>query len=369
MRISNRLFGLLAGSALMAFTASGAYAESVAFSSPREALRQGLSAYQGGYFEIAIPALQSAADSGDVQAQYYLARIYSDSNSAHSGRAKAYYLFRDIANEHADADPEDDPNAPYVGKSLTALASYVRSGIPEIGLAPDPRRAIIYLRNASTTFDDEDAQFELAKLMLVGEGFEPDEALGRHWLSTLSERGHAGAQAYLADLLWKGKYMAPDKPRALALIAIAVENAPVYERLWIEDLYQNIYCGTGDRIRHAATGIITGWGNRYGRKPLSKAGPVIGVPERGPERECRDGQDVQPLRSQELPLKQPDSQEPEEPLFGPLIGPRRGSLEASVPDEPRSGSGSAPGFAFGSASGPTLRDVGAGFAEPPRSGP
>ncbi|MDX2309104.1 MAG: tetratricopeptide repeat protein [Hyphomicrobium sp.] len=350
MRTSDGILGMIAGAALLALTAGSALAGTVAFSSPREALKQGMSAYQGGYYEIAIPALEYAAKSGDVAAQYYLARIYADNSGSQTDHAKAYVLFRNIVDEHADADPEDDPRALYVGKSLTALASYVRRGLPEIGLAAELNQAILYLRNASTTFDDEDAQFELAKLVLRGEGFEADEALGRHWLSTLSERGHAGAQAFLADLLWQGKYMPADKPRALALIAIAVENAPLYERLWIEDIYQNIYCGAGEGIRRQATGIVAGWGNRYGRKPQARVSPVIGMTEDGPERTCQDGEPVSPLRDQKG--KAPSDQ-PLQP---------RGSLEASTPAAPRDGGGIGAGFTYGSTTGPTLRDVGSGFA-------
>ena len=58
--------------------------------------------------------------------------------------------------------------------------------LPEIGLRSDPERTVFYLNNASTTFNDQDAQFELAKLQLKGEGIETNVPLGKHWLSVLS---------------------------------------------------------------------------------------------------------------------------------------------------------------------------------------
>ena len=76
----------------------------------------------------------------------------------------------------------------------------------------------------------------------------------KHWLSTLSQKGHAGAQAFLADLYWRGLYMETDRVRGLALITIAVANAPQHERVWIEDIYQNIFaalptaCGRKRRV-------------------------------------------------------------------------------------------------------------------------
>jgi TPR repeat protein len=273
-----------------------AVAQSPPFSSAREALKQGVSAYQGGYYEIAIPALEYAAGNDEFMGGYYLARIYSDNTSAYTDHARAYHLFERIVDEHIDADPDDDPRAPYVGKALTALAGYVRRGLPEIGLKPDPERAVFYLKNASTTFNDEDAQYELAKLQLKGEGIETNVPLGRHWLSILSQNGHAGAQAFFADLLWRGKHVEQDPARALALISIAVENAPPQERLWIEDIYQNIYCGSGEGIRKQATGLVAQWGDRYGRKPSdSRDRSGLGSLAAGPVRTCKNGEAVAPI--------------------------------------------------------------------------
>lgn len=283
---------LVLGFVLIAFAPGWALAQAPTFSSPREALRQGVSAYQGGYYELAMPPLEYAAAQGEFMASYYLAKIYQDNTGPHTDHAKAYALFEKIADEHLDADP-DDPRAQYVGKALTALAGYVLRGLPEIGLAPDPERAVFYLKNASTTFNDEDAQFELAKLQLKGEGVETNVPLGRHWLSVLSQNGHAGAQAFFADLLWRGKHMEPDPARALALIAVAVDNASPQDAMWIEDIYQNIFCGAAEGTRRQATGIVAQWGNRYGRKPTEQR-DRSGLAQLavGPIRTCKNGEPV-----------------------------------------------------------------------------
>ncbi|WP_072390223.1 tetratricopeptide repeat protein [Hyphomicrobium sp. CS1GBMeth3] len=288
MRTSRLLLGLI----VIACVPAAALAQNTSFSSPREALRQGVSAYQGGYYELAMPALTFSADKGEFMASYYLAKIYQDSTGPYTDHAKAYALFEKIADEHLDVDP-DDPRARYVGKALTALAGYVLRGLPEIGLRADPERAVFYLNNASTTFNDEDAQFELAKLQLKGEGVEANVPLARHWLSVLSQNGHAGAQAFFADLLWRGKHVEPDPARALALIAVAVDNAPPEDAMWIEDIYQNIFCGAADGTRKQATGIVAQWGNRYGRKPTATY-DRSGLPQlpAGPVRTCKDGQPV-----------------------------------------------------------------------------
>ena len=79
---------------------------------------------------------------------------------------------------------------------------------------------------------------------------------GRHWLSRLSRSGHPGAQAFLADLLWRGKFVQKDQAAALNLIDVAVSNASPSERVWIEDIYQKIFCNAGEGVRLQATGRV-----------------------------------------------------------------------------------------------------------------
>ena len=262
------------------------------FRSSDEALQQGIGAYSGGYYEMAIPALEVAAADNKFLARYFLARIYADNQSAHTDHAKAYFLYQQIANDFADVDPDDDSRASYVAKSLTALAGYVRRGLPELGLKANPERAAEYLHHAAIFFNDEDAQFELAKLQLKGEGVQSDVARGKHWLSILSQKGHAGAQAFLADLYWRGVFMEKDQVRALALISVAVKNAPGAERVWIEDIYQNIYCGANKGVRKEVGGMVAEWDSRYGRRPSMETPASLDNLSARATRTCEDGEIV-----------------------------------------------------------------------------
>ena len=278
--------------ALWASVSASAGAATPEFRSPEEAQTQGIGAYSGGYYEMAIPALEVAAAKNLFYAQYYLARIYADNQSAHTDHAKAYLLFQKIANDYADVDPDDDNRAPYVAKSLTALAGYVRRGLAEVGLEPNPERAADYLHHAAIFFNDEDAQFELAKLELKGEGVPSDVARGKHWLAILSQKGHAGAQAFLADLYWRGMFMDRDPVRALALISVAVKNAPGGERVWIEDIYQNIYCGAPAGVRKQVGGMVAEWDSRYGRRPDREDRTGLGFLDARATRTCANGETV-----------------------------------------------------------------------------
>ncbi len=272
---------LLAALALLLTLACGsagpAAAADVAFASPSAAVEQGIGAYKAGHYQIAEPALKFAADAGDFFGQFYLAQLYSDNNSAYTNHSKAYKLFVAIVDENANADPDDDQRAPYVGKALTAVAGYTLRGLPEIALAPNAERAAKFYRDAATFFRDSDAQFELAKMHLKGEGVAQDQRQALHWLSTLTQEGHAGAQAFLADLLWRGKDVPKDEKRALALIQVAVANAPERDRIWIEDIYQNIFCGSSSGIRADADGLVAVWKRMYSPRSGVDQGDNMGL--------------------------------------------------------------------------------------------
>lgn len=276
----------------LAIGTASAAGRQVTFTTPKEAYEQGMSSYRSGYIELAIPALEFAAAKGNFLAQFYLARIYADNSRPYTDHAKAYVLYQRLADEHADVDPDDDQRAPFVAKALTALAGYVRTGVPEIGLKADVYRATEYLRYAASFFNEEDAQFELAKLYLEGEGVKEDTRRAKHWLSVLTQRGHAGAQAFLADLYWRGRHVERDPLKAFALITLALEHAPASERIWIEDIYQNIYCGSSERIRRDAEGLIAGWRQRYGRAISRPDDAAPAIPYSRVVRVCSNGEQI-----------------------------------------------------------------------------
>jgi uncharacterized protein len=288
MRISSVVAGLLLLAAPV-----GAAGGDITYASPQVAFEQGLGAYKMGYYEIAIPALEEAAAHGPALnrffAEFYLARIYSDNSAAQTDHGKAYRLFQKLAEENADADSDDGKRAPFVAKALTALAGYLRNGLKEAGVEPDAERAMEYLQHAATFFDDKDAQFELAKIYLTANGGE-DVKRGMHYLSVLTSEGHAGAQAVLADLYWRGRFVKKDEQRALALIRVAVENAPAHERIWIEDIYQHIFCGASQGIRKQADGMVAVWRKIFAPPPAPNEIMGLGGRELQPQRTCGNGE-------------------------------------------------------------------------------
>lgn len=301
---------------------AAAAAGGVVFRSGEDALKQGIAAFNGGYYELAVPALEVAAETNRVLGAYYMAQIYADNEGAYTDHVKAYNLYRKLADELRDVDPDDDDLAPIAAKALTEVSRYLRAGIAEGNVKANPAAADSALQRAAMFFNNEDAQFELAKVLLRGEGpiamsgdgsFDSKIENGRHWLSRLSRRGHAGAQAFLADLLWRGKFVPKDQAAALNLIDVAVVNAPPNERVWILDIYQNIYCNAGEGVRRQATGRVAEWHSRYARTPERRMALAdtsgLDMLSADPERTCSNGESVKPIGG--VPASSLDAPAPE----------------------------------------------------------
>ena len=170
----------------------------------------------------------------------------------------------------------------------------MRRGLPEYGLTADIEQAVDFYNKAATWFDEADAQFELAKLYLVGEGVPKDVKLGLYYLQKLTQQSHAPAQAFLADLHWQGKLLPREPNKALALIRLAVANAPRQERLWIEDIYQKVYCGTSSDVRSNADGLVMRWQRAFGSQAAPEPAPQGGADgELKPARACHNGEPVE----------------------------------------------------------------------------
>ena len=319
----------VAAATLIAWAGTAAAQQTLAYASAQAAIERGLSAYQAGSRDAAISALGEAESRGDASvkfaAEFYLARIYAESIAAGADQTRAFVLFRKLADENLTVDPETSKRAPFVAKALIALAGYVRAGLNDIDLAPNPSRANDYLHHAAVFFGDRDAQFELARIYLSGEASGDDVRRGLHYLAALTEEGHAPAQALLGELFWRGRHVKKDERRALALVTIAAENAPSHERIWIDDTYATIFCATVETAREEAGHLVARWRRMFvqpaaGPEAAMRDGP--GARELVPERQCASGEKV----ALSLPVRTatPAVQPPGVGLLRPVI-PSTGS--------------------------------------------
>ncbi len=381
------VFAACVGAAALSATAGGAYAQyspagartpasattakssaGIKFATPDAAYEHGRSALQSGHPELAIAAFEYAAERGVFLAQFYLARVFADNTLSLTDHARAFELYQSIVTEFAEVDVDDNPRAPFVAKSMIALADYFRSGIPSAGVQPDLEQTAKLLRSAAKAFRDEDAQYELAKLLLHGgDGVAADPQEAVYWLRRLSQHGHTSAQAILADLYWRGQHVQKDKTQALLLITLAAENAPATERVWIEDKYQNIFCGAGEGVRRQTQGAVAEWRSKYGRAREERPGrDGLSVMQPHPQRTCSNGELVLTGRRSESargPIVE-TSPVPRLDAVQPRSEPGTGGYAAAP--MPGSNIGSGAGFMQGNVSGFSLRDSTQKSLTPPR---
>jgi uncharacterized protein len=209
------------------------------FASATEAYRQGVAALKSGRTELALPALEYAAERGVLGAQLKLARVYASGNGVKRNDAQAFYFYRQIANQRADITPSS-PVAKYIAEAFVALGQYYLNGIPGTLVAQDPSRAADLFRHAASYFGDADAQYAIAGLYLSGTGVEKNVGLAVNWLAIAAKKQHAAAQAKLGELLWHGEdEIRQQRARGLALLMLAHANAQAegQEPKWIEDVY------------------------------------------------------------------------------------------------------------------------------------
>ncbi len=201
-------------------------------------------------FARAIPDLKLAADRGVFLAQYYLARLYAMPEQPFTNNARAFELLRRLVADNRNIDPFYDNRAPFVARAELLLAFYYRHGVPDLKLPANPGFAKAHLEHAALRLGDTDAQFELGRLDLDN----PDTvARGLDTLDMLATtKHHAAAAAEIAQVYNQGRYSERVPHEALAYAMLAAKLARGSERLDIGDIYQTIYCQTGDADRQRA---------------------------------------------------------------------------------------------------------------------
>jgi len=276
------------------------------YTSATEAYRQGASAMKSGEMGAAVPAFEYAATRGVLGAQLKLARLYAKGRDVPKDEAKAFYYYQHIADQFADIPPSS-PVAKYVGEAFCALGRYYVDGITVLTLHPDPVYAAGLFRHAGAYFGDAEAQYQLGRLYLIGAGVEKNETIAANWLAMAARKQHAGAQAVLGEMLWRGDGISQRQVRGLALLMLANENAKgsAEDVDWIGQRYEKTVALADKATRQQAEALVPQLGG-----PMTAATVKISPAGRAP---------VPPTRA----LVKPGTPEPslsvmDEPRLGPV---------------------------------------------------
>jgi TPR repeat protein len=215
-------------------------------SSPWTVFQDGFRAYKSGHKDQAIEAYRYAAENGQLGATWKLARMYAEGDGVARDDYEAFKFFTEIVQQ--DVEP-GSPEESYVSDALVALGSYLKAGIPGTPVEPDPEAAQEYYMRAAANYRNPNAQFEIGKMFLTGEGgVKISIRQAGRWLQLAAEKGHAGAQATLGNLLFQsGKVV-----HGLALMTAALERAQPGDQLWIRNMQEEAFSLADEADRRSA---------------------------------------------------------------------------------------------------------------------
>jgi exopolysaccharide production negative regulator len=207
--------------------------------SPVDAMRNATEALKTGEKTRAVMSLQYAAEHGHGFALWQLGRMYAEGDGVARDDYEAFKFFTEIVQQ--DVEP-GSPEESYVSDALVALGSYLKAGIPGTPVEPDPEAAQEYYMRAAANYRNPNAQFEIGKMFLTGEGgVKISIRQAGRWLQLAAEKGHAGAQATLGNLLFQsGKVV-----HGLALMTAALERAQPGDQPWIRNMQEEA-CSLAD---------------------------------------------------------------------------------------------------------------------------
>jgi len=204
---------------------------------PIEALRSGTQALRAGKTDQAVTSLEYAAEKGMPGAMWKLGRMYAEGEGVGQNKLRAFEYFLNLTKTHA-YEPPDSPESRFVASAFVALGQYYLDGIPDTAVKPDAAVAIDLFRHAASYFGDQDAQYHLGRLYLLGTGTAKDSVQAARWLRLAANKGQHSAQAMLGSMLFKGQGVARQPAMGLAWLTLAKDGAGSREA-WITETYRS----------------------------------------------------------------------------------------------------------------------------------
>lgn len=218
-------------------------------SSPWAVFRFGFSAYKNGHKDQAVEAYKYAAENGQIGATWKLARMYAEGDGVPRDDYEAFKFFSEIVDQ--DVEP-GSPEESYVSDALVALGDYLKKGIPGTPVEADPVAAQEYFMRAAANYRNPNAQFEMGKIFLKGDGgVKASIKQAGRWLQLAAEKGHAGAQATLGNLLFQsGKVV-----RGLTMMTVALARAAPIDQSWIRGMQEEAFAVAPEADRRTAISL------------------------------------------------------------------------------------------------------------------
>jgi len=217
-------------------------------SGPFDLFKFGFKAYKSGQKEEAVEAYKYAAEKGHTGSRWALANMYADGDGVTQDDFEAFKIYSEIAQQGVEPGSEDTG---FFINALLSLASYYKHGIPDSPVKIDLNQARQLYFQVASTFGVPEAQFQLAQMMLSGDGGSANPLQAKKWLNQARKSGHPGAMSVFGNILFQEGQSA----RGLAMMTAALDRCKPKDCGWMESLQEQAFSVATEGDRRAAVSL------------------------------------------------------------------------------------------------------------------
>ena len=217
-------------------------------SGPFDLFKFGFNAYKKGQKEEAVEAYRYAAEKGHTGSRWALANMYEAGDGVVENDFEAFKIYAEIANQGVEPGSADTG---FFVNALLSLARYYRQGIPDSPVRADLAQARQIYFQVASTFGVPEAQFQLARMILAGEGGRVNVQQAKKWLNMARKSGHAGAMSIFGNVLFEEGQTV----RGLAFLTAALERCSQIDCPWMQDLQERAFSLATEDDRRVAVAL------------------------------------------------------------------------------------------------------------------
>lgn len=217
-------------------------------SGPFDLFKFGFKAYKNGKKEDAVEAYRYAAEKGHTGSRWALANMYAYGDGVAKNDFEAFKIYSEIANQGVEPGSEDTG---FFVNALLALAGYYRNGIPGTPVKTDMSQARQIYFQVASTFGVAEAQFQLARMILAGEGGRANTQQAKKWLNQARKSGHAGAMSVFGNVIFEEGQVV----QGLAYMTAALDRCAPGDCLWMQGLQEQAFALAGEDERRGAVAL------------------------------------------------------------------------------------------------------------------
>lgn len=174
--------------------------------------------------------------------------MYADGDGVTQDDFEAFKIYSEIAQQGVEPGSEDTG---FFVNALLSLANYYKHGIAGSPVRTDLSQARQLYFQVASTFGVPEAQFQLAQMMLAGEGGNSSPQQAKKWLNQARKSGHPGAMAVFGNILFDEGQTA----RGLALMTAALDRCKPKDCGWMEALQEQAFSVANESDRRTAVSL------------------------------------------------------------------------------------------------------------------